>query len=104
MVWIWIGIACPPLFPNALTNTRKKREYPVDSDRGGSDADYDNYVTFLANLRSALDSADYGYGLTITLPSSYWYLKNFDIVNMAKSVDWVSSFRLTGCPFFTGLL
>ncbi|GAT22275.1 class V chitinase [Aspergillus luchuensis] len=32
-------------------------EYPVASDRGGSDADFENYVTFLANLRTALDSA-----------------------------------------------
>ncbi|KAH2284926.1 hypothetical protein KXW02_002191 [Aspergillus fumigatus] len=63
-------------------------EYPVDAERGGSDADYDNYPTFLANLRSALDSADKGYGLTITLPSSYWYLQHFDVVKMAKSVDW----------------
>ncbi|KAH1496588.1 hypothetical protein LV164_003899 [Aspergillus fumigatus] len=63
-------------------------EYPVDAERGGSDADYDNCPTFLANLRSALDSADKGYGLTITLPSSYWYLQHFDVVKMAKSVDW----------------
>ncbi|BCS04473.1 uncharacterized protein AKAW2_80274S [Aspergillus luchuensis] len=63
-------------------------EYPVASDRGGSDADFENYVTFLANLRTALDSAGKGYGLTITLPSSYWYLQHFDIVNMEKSVDW----------------
>ncbi|OJZ80610.1 glycoside hydrolase family 18 protein [Aspergillus luchuensis CBS 106.47] len=63
-------------------------EYPVDSDRGGSDADYENYPTFLANLRSALDSADKGYGLTITLPSSYWYLQHFNVAEMAKSVDW----------------
>ncbi|GES66723.1 class V chitinase [Aspergillus terreus] len=51
-------------------------------------ADYDNYPTFLANLRSALDSADKGYGLTITLPSSCWYLQHFNVVEMAKSVDW----------------
>ncbi|KAJ6031531.1 hypothetical protein N7540_002263 [Penicillium herquei] len=63
-------------------------EYPVESDRGGPDADYDNYPTFLANLRDALDRADKDYGLTITLPSSYWYLQHFDIVEMANSVDW----------------
>ncbi|RAL04126.1 putative class V chitinase [Aspergillus ibericus CBS 121593] len=63
-------------------------EYPVASDRGGSEADFDNYVSFLANLRTALDSAGKGYGLTITLPSSYWYLQHFDVVNLAKSVDW----------------
>ncbi|KAK9424886.1 putative chitinase [Seiridium unicorne] len=63
-------------------------EYPGADDRGGSDADFDNYVSFLANLRDALDSADKGYGLTLTLPSSYWYLKHFDVVNLAKSIDW----------------
>lgn len=73
---------------------QKYREYPVDSDRGGTDADYDNFPTFLANLRSALDSANKGYGLTITLPSSYWYLQHFDIVSMADSVDWVSAHYL----------
>lgn len=39
-------------------------------------------------LPRALDSANNGYGLTITLPSSYWYLQHFDMVNLAKSVDW----------------
>ncbi|PYI12290.1 glycoside hydrolase [Aspergillus sclerotiicarbonarius CBS 121057] len=66
-------------------------EYPVASDRGGSDADFDNYVAFLANLRTELDSAGKGYGLIITLPSSYWYLQHFDIVNLAKSVDWFNT-------------
>lgn len=66
------------------------RGYPVSTDRGGTAADYINYPTFLANLRDALDSADKGHGLSITLASSYWYLQNFDIVNLVKSVDWVS--------------
>ncbi|KAM5500013.1 putative chitinase [Microsporum canis] len=63
-------------------------EYPVASERGGSDVDYDNYVSWLANLRVALDGAGKGYGLSLTLPSSYWYLQHFDIAKMAKSVDW----------------
>ncbi|KAL4938741.1 hypothetical protein BDV06DRAFT_231555 [Aspergillus oleicola] len=63
-------------------------EYPVAEERGGREADYDNFVTFLANFRSALDGADEGYGLTITLPSSYWYLQHFDIIKLEKSVDW----------------
>lgn len=66
------------------------REYPGADDRGGSDADFDNYVTFLANLRDALSSTEKTYGLSITLPSSYWYLQNFDVVNLVKHVDWVS--------------
>ena len=89
-VWIWTG-ECLDLWARGFhCADEKHREYPVADDRGGTPADYDNYVSFLANLRSTLDSANKGYGLTITLPSSYWYLQNFDIVNLAKSVDWVS--------------
>lgn len=67
----------------------RRREYPVASERGGSEADFNNFVKFLQNLRAALNSSKRSYGLTITLPSSYWYLRHFDIVNLAKSVDWV---------------
>ncbi|CAG8960671.1 hypothetical protein HYFRA_00013439, partial [Hymenoscyphus fraxineus] len=63
-------------------------EYPGADDRGGTDADYKNYVSFLANLRSTLDNAGKRYGLSLTLPSSYWYLKHFDLVNLSKSIDW----------------
>ena len=59
------------------------------AERGGRAADFDNYVTFLAKLREALDGSGKKYGLTITLPSSYWYMQNFDIKNLDKSVDWV---------------
>ena len=35
---------------------------------------------------------------TVTLPSSYWYLQHFDIVKMAKTVDWfnIMSYDLHG--------
>ncbi|EED17282.1 class V chitinase, putative [Talaromyces stipitatus ATCC 10500] len=60
-------------------------EYPGAPERFGNDADYANFVSFLQNVRSTL--GDY-YGLSITLPSSYWYLQYFDIVNIAKTIDW----------------
>lgn len=60
-------------------------EYPVATERGGKATDYGNYVLWLTNLRTALGSH---YGLSITLPSSYWYMKNFAIVELAKVVDW----------------
>ncbi|KAL1961763.1 hypothetical protein VTN77DRAFT_1089 [Rasamsonia byssochlamydoides] len=63
-------------------------EYPVAPDRSGSPADFANYVTFLQNLKLAMGASGHKYGLSITLPSSYWYLQNFDIVNIAKVVDW----------------
>ncbi|KAJ5146324.1 uncharacterized protein N7515_000888 [Penicillium bovifimosum] len=63
-------------------------EYPVASERGGREADFNNFGTFLANMRQALDGAKKDYGLSITLPSSYWYLQHFDIVDLSKNVDW----------------
>lgn len=68
----------------------RTREYPGSSDRDGVPADEPNFVSFLKNLRSALDDAG-DYGLSITLPSSYWYMQWFDIVDIEPIVDWVSS-------------
>lgn len=45
-------------------------------------------MTLLANLRNAFQAAGVSYGLTITLPSSYWYLQNFNIVALEQYVDW----------------
>ncbi|KAG4273145.1 chitinase [Fusarium proliferatum] len=63
-------------------------EYPVAEDRGGVAEDFENYVNLLARLRKRLNSSGRKYGLTLTLPASYWYLKGFDIVNMEKYLDW----------------
>jgi len=63
-------------------------EYPVASERGGKAADKANYVAFLKNLKSALGASGHTYGLSITTPSSYWYLQHFDLKSLAKYVDW----------------
>ncbi|KAF7505728.1 hypothetical protein GJ744_000494 [Endocarpon pusillum] len=63
-------------------------ECPVAPERGGIPADYRNYVSFLKNLKAALGSSGHNYGLTLTLPSSYWYMQHFDIIAMEKIVDW----------------
>lgn len=63
-------------------------EYPVAPQRAGSASDFANYVTFIANLRAALTATGGSYGLTLTLPASYWYLRNFDIVHLEPYVDW----------------
>ncbi|KAJ6018170.1 class V chitinase [Penicillium sp. IBT 35674x] len=60
-------------------------EYPAASDRGGTAADTDNFATLVAEMRSSWGTS---YGISATLPSSYWYLQGFDVVKMAKSVDW----------------
>lgn len=43
-------------------------EYPVADDRGGVEADFSNFVTFMEELKSACGTR---YGVTLTLPSSY---------------------------------
>lgn len=64
------------------------REYPVAPERSGNPDDLENYPTFLKNLKNALGSSGHNYGLSITIPSSYWYMQNFDIVSIAKVIDW----------------
>jgi chitinase len=60
-------------------------EYPASDDRGGVPADRANYVSLLKDMRTAFGTS---YGLTVTLPTSYWYLQHFDLEGMAASVDW----------------
>jgi GH18 family chitinase len=47
-------------------------------------ADTANFVIFLKELKAACGSK---YGISATLPSSYWYLQGFDIVGMSDYVD-----------------
>lgn len=60
-------------------------EYPQADDRGGAEGDKDNYVTLVKEMRSAFGSK---YGITVTLPTSYWYLQHFDLVGLQREVDW----------------
>ncbi|KAG9078041.1 hypothetical protein FS749_010005 [Ceratobasidium sp. UAMH 11750] len=65
-------------------------EYPVDDLRGGVAADKANLNSLVKEFRAAIDSSGAGYGLTITTPSSYYYLRHFDIAEIVKWVDWVT--------------
>ncbi|KAF5560716.1 glycoside hydrolase superfamily [Fusarium napiforme] len=71
-------------------------EYPVDHDRNGRESDFKAYPRFMKRLKAAL--RDYKYGLSVTLPTSYWYLQHFDLENLEPSVDWfnVMSYDLHG--------
>ncbi|KAM5499911.1 putative chitinase [Microsporum canis] len=70
-------------------------EYPVAEDRGGSKPDFKNYVSLLRELKDAFGTK---YGLSMAIPASYWYLRGFDLKNMAKYVDWfnVMSYDIHG--------
>lgn len=63
-------------------------EYPVAEDRGGIEEDFDNYVNFLRRLRDFLNGTGRKYGLTLTLPASYWYLRGFNLQEMEPYLDW----------------
>ncbi|OKL55264.1 hypothetical protein UA08_09465 [Talaromyces atroroseus] len=60
-------------------------EYPGADDRGGVPADTENFVTLCHEIRAAFGTK---YGLTVTLPTSYWYLQHFDLPGIQDSVDW----------------
>ncbi|KAL4867386.1 glycoside hydrolase superfamily [Aspergillus spectabilis] len=59
-------------------------EYPVADDRGGNPLDKARLVTFMKELKEACGDR---YGVTITLPASYWYLQGFDVEGMLPYVD-----------------
>ncbi|ROW01932.1 hypothetical protein VMCG_05588 [Cytospora schulzeri] len=60
-------------------------EYPQADDRGGKTADKDNYVSLVKELRAAFGDR---YGISMTLPTSYWYLQHFDLEAIQPNVDW----------------
>ncbi|PYI32226.1 glycoside hydrolase [Aspergillus indologenus CBS 114.80] len=60
-------------------------EYPAALDRGGLAADTENYVDLVKELKAACGTR---YTVTVTLPSSYWYLQGFDVSGMEPYVDW----------------
>ncbi|KAJ6032765.1 hypothetical protein N7540_003497, partial [Penicillium herquei] len=75
-------------------------EYPGADDRGRSDSDGVNYTAFLKELRAAIDASGKEYIVTFTAPTSYWYLRHFDLKAMTNYVDWVNlmapcSYKLT---------
>ncbi|KAL2060601.1 hypothetical protein VTL71DRAFT_9242 [Oculimacula yallundae] len=63
-------------------------EYPAADDRGGKPADTDNFVLLMSDIREAFNRINPSWQSTITIPTSYWYLRGFDIVRLEKYVDW----------------
>lgn len=65
-------------------------EYPGADDRGGHTEDGVNYTQFLKELRDAIKKSGRDYVVTYTAPTSYWYLRHFDLENMHQYVDWIN--------------
>ncbi|OHW97432.1 glycoside hydrolase family 18 protein [Colletotrichum incanum] len=76
------------LYNNNFDGVDLDWEYPVAEDRGGREEDFDNYVTFLQRLRNRLNNSGREFGLTLTLPASYWYLRGFNIQKLEPYLDW----------------
>ncbi|KAJ5098775.1 hypothetical protein N7532_005776 [Penicillium argentinense] len=60
-------------------------EYPQAADRDGHYTDTENYVALVREMRHAFGSR---FGISVTLPASYWYLQHFDVYSMERYVDW----------------
>ncbi|KAL1858931.1 hypothetical protein Daus18300_009801 [Diaporthe australafricana] len=60
-------------------------EYPGAPDRGGKLQDIDNFVTLVREMRAAFGTK---YGISLTLPASYWYLRWFKPKEMEPYVDF----------------
>jgi chitinase len=56
----------------------------VTEDRNGDSYDYLSFTAWMESLKASLG----GKGLSVTLPSSYWYMQHFDITHLEKHVDW----------------
>ncbi|KAJ5200417.1 Glycoside hydrolase superfamily [Penicillium cf. griseofulvum] len=60
-------------------------EYPGADDRGGVPADTANYVALCKEMSAAFGTK---FQLTVTIPTSYWYLQHFDLAKMQDSISW----------------
>ena len=44
----------------------------------------------LKTIRETFDKSSRKLGITFTVPSSYWYLRWFDLPGMLKYADWLN--------------
>ncbi|PNP44197.1 hypothetical protein THARTR1_11088 [Trichoderma harzianum] len=66
-------------------------EYPGAGDRGGTKNDYDNFPLLLQAIRQAFNDHGHGrWGISITAPSSYWYLQWFNLGELVKHVNYIN--------------
>lgn len=66
-------------------------EYPGALDRGGKEGDGENLTKLFKKIREEFNkiSGDHK-EISFTAPTSYWYMRHFDITESAKAVDYVN--------------
>ncbi|KAJ3529968.1 hypothetical protein NM208_g9528 [Fusarium decemcellulare] len=66
-------------------------EYPGAGDRGGKPEDGENLTKLFKEMRTAFDHmSGRRKEISFTAPTSYWYMRHFDITASAKAVDYVN--------------
>ncbi|KAI9150010.1 Chitotriosidase-1 [Paramyrothecium foliicola] len=65
-------------------------EYPGAEDRGGQEGDGKRFTLLLEELRDAINEQPLDYVVSFTTPTSYWYLRHFDIKGSTDAVDFVN--------------
>ncbi|KAF7870544.1 hypothetical protein EAF04_004288 [Stromatinia cepivora] len=66
-------------------------EYPGAGDRGGKPEDGIKFTKLLKEMRTAFDGMSGSYKeISFTAPTSYWYLRHFDIKASAEAADFVN--------------
>jgi chitinase len=63
-------------------------EYPSADDRGGKPDDGDNFVQLVKEMKEAFGGS---YGMSVTLPTGYWYLRHFKVKEMEPYIGWYVS-------------
>lgn len=65
-------------------------EYPGAPDRGGQNVDVINYPLLLQVLKLKFQIEGKAFGISITVPTSYWYLRWFDLPSIVKYVTFIN--------------
>ncbi|KAF7131458.1 hypothetical protein CNMCM5793_004683 [Aspergillus hiratsukae] len=65
-------------------------EYPGAPDRGGKPEDVGNFPSLLQMIKYKFQVEKKNFGISITAPSSYWYLRWFDLPDIVKYVDYIN--------------
>ncbi|KAK2590532.1 hypothetical protein QQS21_011782 [Conoideocrella luteorostrata] len=65
-------------------------EYPGAPDRGGNPEDVVTYPRLLQTIRQTFEASGQELGISFTAPSSYWYLRWFDLPKLVEWADWIN--------------
>ncbi|RSL60097.1 hypothetical protein CEP53_005571 [Fusarium sp. AF-6] len=66
-------------------------EYPGAGDRGGQPDDGENLTKLFKDIRAGFDKMSGKHKeISFTAPTSYWYMRHFDLTASAKAVDYIN--------------